>query len=318
MDMISPLHAAFQSGSVECASRLIEGGAEVESTTCTGQTPLHYAVRYAPKATLLLLDNVASVETRSRNGQTALHWACEMCDSSCLSLLLERGSNPNMKDQDGRIPLSLLAAANHDEPNGAKMLVDKEANQDAADDEGMTALHHAVFAKNFSVASYLVANRADVLRRDSQDRLAFYLAASHDECPDDLWKGLGDINLKNSTGETYLHICARKQKAEEVENLLRHGAAVNCADQNGDTPLHVAMRAFDHTKFRSSHFRSRSSVVSLLLQAGADCERFSSRGLTSLQEALKMQSTSPTNASSAGTSCQLSRRRISARLHDSK
>lgn len=49
-------------------------------------------------------------------------------------------------------------------------------------------------------------------------------------------------------------------KGEIVKRLLDHGADINAADENGDTPLIFALRA------------NRESIVHLLLERGADAQ----------------------------------------------
>ncbi|KAE9373584.1 hypothetical protein N431DRAFT_231396 [Stipitochalara longipes BDJ] len=104
---IAPLHLALQNADEDCVRELLLAGADVEATTATGQTPLHYAVRYAPQMTDLLLKYNVPVHATSENGHNALHWACTRGDSHSIEVLLAQGCSPNQKSASGECPLHL-------------------------------------------------------------------------------------------------------------------------------------------------------------------------------------------------------------------
>ena len=67
-----------------------------------------------------------------------------------------------------------------------------------------------------------------------------------------------DINLKNSMGETLLHLATCRNFVSVARVLLRHGANPNARTNDMDTPLH------------SSSVQGYTNVVQLLLENGAD------------------------------------------------
>ncbi|KAF2361802.1 L-asparaginase type I [Trinorchestia longiramus] len=66
-----------------------------------------------------------------------------------------------------------------------------------------------------------------------------------------------DINQRDATGTTYLHVAACNGSLEVIEWLMLHGAVVHVRDANGFTPLWTAV-TYDQTK-----------VIDLLVQTGA-------------------------------------------------
>ena len=51
-----------------------------------------------------------------------------------------------------------------------------------------------------------------------------------------------EINVKNSSGRTPLHLAALKGNITIVEYLLTKGAEINVKDNRGYTPLHWAVQ----------------------------------------------------------------------------
>lgn len=67
-----------------------------------------------------------------------------------------------------------------------------------------------------------------------------------------------DINFKERSGLTPLHIACQYRRTESVSRLLSKGAKVHVQDQDGWTPLHYAC------------FSGKVEVVRLLLANGAN------------------------------------------------
>lgn len=51
-----------------------------------------------------------------------------------------------------------------------------------------------------------------------------------------------EINYLSKTGESALHILTKKGRFEAAMVLLTHGANANLKGQDGNTPLHLAMK----------------------------------------------------------------------------
>ncbi|CAK9054981.1 unnamed protein product [Durusdinium trenchii] len=92
------LHAAAQSGAVECLQLLLERKAKTTSTEAgAAMTPMHYAaMAQEPEALDSLLAAKAPLTVRDARGQSLLHAAARSGSSECLQRLLQRS-----KEKDG-------------------------------------------------------------------------------------------------------------------------------------------------------------------------------------------------------------------------
>lgn len=78
-------------------------GANIETQSNTGQTPLAWAAMYGRVATaMVLLEADANIETESRDGKTPLLWALAKGQDATVDLLLLSGASTNFNTRPGR------------------------------------------------------------------------------------------------------------------------------------------------------------------------------------------------------------------------
>ena len=105
------LHSAARNGYYSAAKALIEGGADIDRKR-NGEAPLHMAVRNerGPLITLLL-QRGANPDIADGDGDTPLHDAARRTDTAenvaLISFLLDKGADPNTRNDDGWRPLDL-------------------------------------------------------------------------------------------------------------------------------------------------------------------------------------------------------------------
>ncbi|CAL8366024.1 unnamed protein product [Boreogadus saida] len=113
--MLASLTAPDGPGGVEVVRRLMELGDVNISSSQTGQTALHLAVRHGRVVMVrLLLSFGARADVQDAQGTTALMFACERGHTHIVRLLLERGHcDLALTDKRGLTALSLAAQGSH-------------------------------------------------------------------------------------------------------------------------------------------------------------------------------------------------------------
>jgi len=155
-----------------------------------------------------LLDAGADVDERNANGGTALMYAVSAGEAELIRLLLERGADPNAKARIGWTPMLVAAAKGRDE--AVRLLLEGGADPMTPDAYGWTPLMRAVSGGYLDAVDALLA------------------------C------GRIDLQAREESGATALHIAAGRGYANIVRRLLEAGAEARAADGEGRTPADVA------------------------------------------------------------------------------
>ncbi|KAK8934862.1 putative E3 ubiquitin-protein ligase XBOS33 [Platanthera zijinensis] len=115
------------------------------------------------------LDNhVGSIDDPIEDGDSVLHLCCLYGSLSCVRLLLERGANSEVKDEEGAIPLHDACAGGYTEI--VEFLINSAGNSsfvkrtlETTDTEGDTPLHHAARGEHLNVVQLLLSMGASPL-----------------------------------------------------------------------------------------------------------------------------------------------------------
>ena len=151
-------------------------------------------------------------------------------------------------------------AAEKSDPAAIRRLLQQHADVNAAQPDGMTALHWAAYRDDVESARLLVAAHARVALTNRYGVTALSLACQHGNTAmvELLLVHGADPNTTLRGGETVLMTAARTGKPGPVKALLAKGAQVNAHERKGQTA--VMWAAAD----------GHAEVVELLIQAGAD------------------------------------------------
>ncbi|WP_291133057.1 ankyrin repeat domain-containing protein [Erythrobacter sp.] len=103
-------------------------------------------------------------------GETGLHIAAARRDVLWVRFLLQRGADPNIRDNKGLTPLQIATTLG--EVEAVEELISKGAQVDVADSQGETPLIAAVHQRNVPLVRRLLAQGADPDRNDNSGRSA--------------------------------------------------------------------------------------------------------------------------------------------------
>ena len=134
-------------------------------------------------------------------------------DSSAIQPLLDKGANIEARNNDGLTALIVAAVSGQTET--VRLLLDKGANIEAKNSNGDTALIFAAYNSRTDVMLLLLEKGADIEAKDNQDDTALLQAAC--------FEAKADVN--------------RTEKAGMVKLLLDKGANIEAKDNRGLTPL---------------------------------------------------------------------------------
>ncbi|XP_045459885.1 SH3 and multiple ankyrin repeat domains protein 3 [Melitaea cinxia] len=179
----------------------------------TGETPLTIAagLKSPGKVLIALVNGGALLDYRTKDGSTAMHRAVEKNSLEAVKTLLELGASPNYKDGKGLTPL-YLSVTNKTDPLLCETLLHDHATIGATDLQGWQEVHQA--CRN-GLVQHL-------------DHLLFYGA---------------DMNGRNASGNTPLHVCAVNAQDSCARQLLFRGCDKESLNYANQTPYQVAVIA---------------------------------------------------------------------------
>ena len=262
----TPLDDAAFSGGKEAVELLLAHGADIKHQDHAGETALYRAVEADNAATLaVLLAHGADVNACTYDGKSPLALALDPPNrgpnhTQVLSLLRGHGAkartltpqeaaflkaidnsdaasvkqdlkvNPALANllpifdtgsRDDMIKLPVLTAAQSNDIPIMTLLLKAGAKPDAENEYGQTALSQAAFHDDADMVTLLLAHGANVAHRSS------------------------------GHGQTALFEAVEGDHPDIITLLLAHGADVNAHDNDGATPLAIALgfsqRGQDHT-----------------------------------------------------------------------
>uniref|UniRef100_A0A673IYV1 Ankyrin repeat domain 10a n=2 Tax=Sinocyclocheilus rhinocerous TaxID=307959 RepID=A0A673IYV1_9TELE len=108
----TPIHWAAHFGKLECVTRLVQVGCEVNAlTTRFAQTPAHIAAFGGhPECLLWLLHTGAEINRQDYVGEAPIHKAARAGNMECINVLLIQGAKPDLRNANGLTAADLAHA----------------------------------------------------------------------------------------------------------------------------------------------------------------------------------------------------------------
>ena len=276
------IHYAAMSGNGNLVKSLLDLGADSNKLTKKKETPLHFAAKYAGvEEVRILVEHGASIKAINwalvenlkdqRRRQDKLYYDSDEEHIIALKKALglktpeslsddeeEEEEEDDDEDDDGgeryadavaNDGSSASASANKktrnddfDLDNIPNDLLPRDVS-DAANIDGMTALHFAAQNGDIDVLRYLVEHGADIKAQDTiHSRADLHFAAENGdlECVKYLAEHGADLLDKDAYGATALHYAAGKNHLDVIKYLVSKKMDYTAKDTRGWTAMHYA------------------------------------------------------------------------------
>lgn len=283
IDLADPAFAEFLRGNpryVRVAEFLLDHGADVNSGSDGGETPLSAAVECGSLAMVeLLLSRGANVNLPRSNDEEEelIIWrALEFSKPEVAELLWKHGAA-----LPGAAELNYLAG--NWQKKEMLWLIDRGIGINARAEGGNTPILSAAANGHHEIISALLERGADFRVRDAAGDSLVHKSADWVKCLEVVLPLGLDVNARNKIGRTPLHHASQSGDYFAMRKLLAAGASPNIQDDEGNTPLHLI---FDSDEYRPD---AEFPEFHALVAGGADRSIVNNAGKTAADIAVEVR-----------------------------
>ncbi|XP_077297906.1 uncharacterized protein LOC143919454 [Arctopsyche grandis] len=243
----SLLHIAVIGANISAAIFFLERGIEPNIIDVNHRTPLHWAVltNELEEISKLLIRNGADLNAADKFDCTPLHYAVEKSKYNLTKMLIQRGAEINARDKLGRTALHKFTK---NSIPFVDLLLKKGANVDIVDVYERSPLYYMVIPKNLKSPNFnmiALMSRFGAVKLDKTGWTLLHVAVVYLQYPVvvDIFQRLDniDVNVRDNSGRTPLHMAAARGRVGIVALLIRNGADIDATDDRGNTPLQSAI-----------------------------------------------------------------------------
>lgn len=230
----APIHFAE---SPECIKVLLDAGADVDAKDYTGDTALYLWNMPILETVRILHSYGADIQTRNDNGETPINYAITRKNGELLDALI---------NAYGIDSLSVFDIASIGDLHVLKTRISENPSMFHATDryrKNKSLLHYAAEANELEIAKYLVESGIEVDVLDDDGETPLFSAAASGEA--DVLRYLlskgANPNAKGSRwSHTPLHRASASDNIEGARILIQYGADINARETECDeTPLRL-------------------------------------------------------------------------------
>jgi len=223
---------------VNITRSLLAAGIDVDACSLQSQTALYRAVKAGHEDLVRLLVKFGANANGNSSKNRPVHAACRKpVRLSVVEYLLTYGADPNSQNDDliGR-SLPLHIAASDGECELTKVLLKHGANVDATDDDGNTALYHAI--QRYCIQRYCLRATSPWPCYWCSEEVVF--SSSGNSVIDILLQNGADVDLANRAGEAPLYRAASSGVLLDLASKMRRAYGENPDDVSRDISPPVA------------------------------------------------------------------------------
>lgn len=205
---------------------------------------IHEAAREGRTAAVESLINANSrlATKRDDDERLPIHWAVSYNQMPVVELLVSRTDfDPDVQDASGWTPL-MIAASLRDGDDLVDMLLNKEADVNAKNYSGQTALHFTASKNNLETARKLISHGATARVKDKRGQLPLHRAAAIGSVPmvNLMLENKSPLNATDISGLTALHHAISEGHGDTALVLLKAGAETDKRDVDGNLAIDLA------------------------------------------------------------------------------
>jgi ankyrin repeat protein len=289
-DGVTPLIYAVSNNKAEVVKLLIENGANVNKITSTFETPLLISVKNQNmEITEVLIRAEADIDFSDEHGATSLHYASIYGNFQMVDLLLYYNESIDKKTEDGTTPLMAAIMAGY--ADIADILIQNGANMEARDNEGFTPFLTAALNGDTLLMDMLYKKGVNIYETNNSKHNALTLSIITDNQEatqfllrlGDKWTNSGDIFIDP-------YVVAAKYKRKDMVNILKnHNVPGDIKYEIDQVSIGVSSRLWIHDLYTGISLSFKEPYLNAGILAGFDTKLWYSRVLIKDSENLYHQ-----------------------------